>query len=116
MFWPFNKKYELWVTYNKDDRVLGEPAPIRESHRFLVNRKIKITPKHIKFKDDTWSLLEFQNINLALVTQEEHPNHFAVVDERLSKNKKMKYHRDGIGYIYSQDIDNNFIEIINRKS
>ena len=43
-------------------------------------------------------------------------DHFAVVDERLSKNKKMKYHRDGIGYIYSQDIDNNFIEIINRKS
>ena len=71
---------------------------------------------NIKFKDDTWSLLEFQNINLALVTQEEHPDHFAVVDERLSKNKKMKYHRDGIGYIYSQDIDNNFIEIINRKS
>ena len=60
MFWPFNKKYELWVTYNKGDRVLGEPAPIRESHRFLVNRKIKITPKHIKFKDDKWRLVEIK--------------------------------------------------------
>ena len=46
---------------------------------------------NIKFKDDTWSLLEFQNINLALVTQEKHPNHFAVVDENLSKNNNMKY-------------------------
>ena len=50
------------------------------------------------------------------MTQEEHPNHFAVVDENLSKNNNMKYHRDGIGYIYSQDIDNNFIEIIDRAS
>tara|TARA_B100001013_G_C24570247_1_gene426282 strand:- start:626 stop:952 length:327 start_codon:yes stop_codon:yes gene_type:complete len=71
---------------------------------------------NVKFEDDTWSLLEFQNINLALVTQEEHPNHFAVVDENLSKNNNMKYHRDGIGYIYSQDLDNNFIEIIDRPS
>ena len=71
---------------------------------------------NVKFEDDTWSLLEFQNINLALVTQEEHPNHFAVVDENLSKNSNMKYHRDGIGYIYSQDLDNNFIEIIDRPS
>ena len=71
---------------------------------------------NVKFKDDTWSLLEFQNINLALVTQEEHPNHFAIVDENLSKNSNMKYHRDGIGYIYSQDLDNNFIEIIDRPS
>ena len=71
---------------------------------------------NVKFKDDTWSLLEFQNINLALVTQEEHPNHFAIVDENLSKNNNMKYHRDGIGYIYSQDLDNNFIEIIDRPS
>ena len=70
---------------------------------------------NVKFEDDTWSLLEFQNINLALVTQEEHPNHFAVVDENLSKNNNMKYHRDGIGYIYSQDLDNNFIEIIDRR-
>ena len=61
MFWPFNKKYELWVTYNKDDRVLGEPAPIRESHRFLVNRKMKITPKHMKFKDHKWRLVEIKS-------------------------------------------------------
>ena len=71
---------------------------------------------NVKFKDVTWSLLEFQNINLALVTQEEHPNHFAIVDENLSKSNNMEYHRDGIGYIYSQDLDNNFIEIINRPS
>ena len=62
MFWPFNKKYELWVTYNKDDRVLGEPAPIRESHRFVVNRNIKITPKHIKFIDHKWRLVEIKSM------------------------------------------------------
>jgi hypothetical protein len=61
MFWPFNKKYELWITYNKNDKVPGEPAPIRESHRFIVSKKIKITPKHIKFKDDKKRRVEIKS-------------------------------------------------------
>ena len=55
-------RFELWITYNKDDRVFGEPAPIRESHRFVVKKKIKITPKHIRFRDHQWRLVEIKSV------------------------------------------------------
>lgn len=71
---------------------------------------------NIKYHDKTWAMLSFQNISIALVTPGEHPPHFAIVKESLNKDKKIKYHRDGIGYIYSNDIDNNVIELVDRKS
>ena len=46
----------------------------------------------------------------------EHPAHFAVVKESLTNDVKIKYHRDGIGYVYSNDLDNNIIELVDRKS
>ena len=69
----------------------------------------------VSYQDKTWALLKFENINLALVTKDEHPYHFAVVDKSLNK-EKIKYHRDGIGYIYTKDLDGNFIEILDRSS
>ena len=54
------QQYELWVTYNKDDRVFGEPAPIRDSHRFHARRIYKLSPKHIKLKDDKWRKIEIK--------------------------------------------------------
>jgi hypothetical protein len=55
------QQYELWVTYNKDDRVFGEPAPIRDSHRFHAKRIYKLSPKHIRFKDDKWRKIEIKS-------------------------------------------------------
>ena len=45
----------------------------------------------VKHKDATWAMLKFDNINLALVTEDEHPNHFAIVDHSIVNNKKIKY-------------------------
>jgi len=70
----------------------------------------------VKHQDATWAMLKFDNINLALVTEDEHPNHFAIVDRSIVKEKNIQYHRDGIGYIYSNDIDNNVIELVDRRS
>jgi|TARA_B110000003_G_scaffold274966_1_gene316267 extradiol dioxygenase family protein len=70
----------------------------------------------VKFKDSTWAMLKFDNINLALVTEDEHPNHFAVVDHSIVKQKNIKYHRDGIGYIYETDPNGNFIELLDQES
>ena len=70
----------------------------------------------VQYQDDTWAMLSFQNISIALVTPGEHPAHFAIVKESLNKDEKIKYHRDGIGYIYSNDIDNNVIELVDRRS
>ena len=51
-----------------------------------------------------------------LVTKNEHPNHFAIVDKEINENKDIQFHRDGIGYLYIQDPDSNYIELIDRKS
>ena len=37
----------------------------------------------VKHQDETWAMLQFSNINLALVLEDEHPNHFALVDPSL---------------------------------
>ena len=37
----------------------------------------------VKHQDETWALLKFANISLALVTPGEHPPHFAVVDKKI---------------------------------
>lgn len=68
------------------------------------------------YNDETWALIEFSNIKIALVMKAQHPNHFAIVDEKISENGHIKYHRDGVGYIYVVDPDFNYIEIIDRES
>ena len=32
------------------------------------------------YADDTWAFLQFNNIKIALVTNDQHPDHFAVLD------------------------------------
>ncbi|MFL2982791.1 MAG: VOC family protein [Candidatus Neomarinimicrobiota bacterium] len=70
----------------------------------------------IKFQDNSWALLVFKNISLALVLPGQHPLHFAIVDEDISKLDESKVHRDGIRYIYDKNPDSNIIERIDRPS
>ena len=70
----------------------------------------------VKHQDETWALLKFANISLALVTPGDHPPHIAVVDKKIINDPKSKAHRDGIHFIYEKDPDSNFIEIIDRPS
>ncbi len=68
------------------------------------------------YLDDTWALLKFDNISLALVTEGEHPNHFAIVDPNVKTDEKAKKHRDGIFFKYESDPSGNVVEIIHKKS
>ena len=68
----------------------------------------------VKHQDNTWALLSFENIQIALVTPGQHPPHFAVVDKTVATKHNKKTHRDGIHYIYEKDPDNNVIEKIDR--
>ena len=61
-----------------------------------------------KYKDRTWAILEFDNIDLALVLPHEHPPHIAFVDESIKGEK----HKDGSEYIYDHDTFGNIIERI----
>ena len=62
----------------------------------------------VKYQDDTWAILQFENINLALVLPHEHPPHIAFVDESIKGEK----HKDGSEYIYDHDTFGNIIERI----
>ena len=64
-----------------------------------------------KYKDKTWAILEFDNIDLALVLPHEHPPHIAFVDESIKGEK----HKDGSEYIYDHDTFGNIIEKIKYK-
>ena len=70
----------------------------------------------LSYEDETWALLKFDNISLALVTKDEHPNHFAIVDPMVKNDKNARKHRDDICYIYKKDPSGNVIEIINEPS
>ena len=70
----------------------------------------------IKYQDDTWALLKFDNISIALVTPGDHPPHFAVVDPNVTSDPNHKLHRDGIAFLYESDPDANTIEKIDRKT
>ena len=66
----------------------------------------------INYQDDTWALLDFANIQLALVTPGQHPTHIAVVDANAEKFGPLQRHRDGTQSIYITDPFGNAIEMI----
>ena len=45
--------YEIWVTYR-------DTFDQKETHKFIVKKKIKITPKHIIFKDINDRIVEIK--------------------------------------------------------
>ena len=94
------------------DHIAIQVEDVKKSAQYYLKR----FNCNLKYEDETWALLSFQNINLALVTKTQHPNHFAIVDTELSLSTEIKYHRDGIGYVYTEDPDSNSIEIIDRQS
>ena len=73
----------------------------------------------IKYQDDTWASLNVGGTTLALTIAKQHPPHFAFTLEKFSdfpEGHEIKYHRDGIGYIYKKDPSGNHIEILDQSS
>ena len=67
----------------------------------------------IKHQDNTWALIGFKNIQIALVTPGQHPPHFAVVDEQVATHRN----KNSPGWntlFYFEDPDKNVIEKIDR--
>jgi catechol 2,3-dioxygenase-like lactoylglutathione lyase family enzyme len=65
----------------------------------------------IIYCDDTWAFLQFENIKLALVVEDEHPYHIAFeTDEKGVLNGTL--HRDGSVSKYVKDPSGNTIELI----
>ena len=75
---------------------------------YLDNFKCEII-----YSDKTWAFIKFNNTKLALVVNDEHPPHFAILDKNLKRGKKVVEHRDGSFSKYLKDEDGNYIELVN---
>lgn len=66
----------------------------------------------VTYQDETWAMLKFDNISLAIVVPDQHPAHFAIENQEAEKYGKLKTHRDGTASFYTKDPFGNAVEII----
>ncbi len=68
----------------------------------------------IAYQDETWALLVFANLRLALVIPAQHPPHIAFQHQHAEQFGPLKTHRDGTRSVYVQDPAGNSVEIMGR--
>jgi catechol 2,3-dioxygenase-like lactoylglutathione lyase family enzyme len=66
----------------------------------------------VSYQDETWAMLEFANMRLALVVPQQHPGHIAFVHPDAEKFGTLKPHRDGTRSVYIKDSAGNHVEIL----
>jgi len=66
----------------------------------------------ILYSDDTWAIVQFENINLAFVIKSQHPSHFAFRIYEFDDDTTIKIHRDGTESAYKKDPWGNIYELI----
>ena len=66
----------------------------------------------VKYQDETWALLGFDNVSLALVIPSQHPAHIGFVSPDAEKFGTLKTHRDGTRSCYVRDPAGNSVEIL----
>ena len=66
----------------------------------------------IVYLDDTWAMLRFENMYLALVVPGQHPPHIAIEHEGAEAYGTLIKHRDGTESIYINDSEGNTLELM----
>lgn len=66
----------------------------------------------IAYQDESWALLKFENISVALVLPNQHPPHFAITRDDVTPFGTPMPHRDGTSSVYIQDPNGNHIEML----
>jgi catechol 2,3-dioxygenase-like lactoylglutathione lyase family enzyme len=66
----------------------------------------------VTYQDETWAMLDFANVKLALVIPSQHPPHLAFVSPEAEQFGELKPHRDGTRSIYVADPAGNPVEIL----
>ncbi len=66
----------------------------------------------ILYSDDTWAVVQFENIKLAFVVSSQHPSHFAFRVNKFGDCDTVKTHRDGTESSYKKDPWGNIYELI----
>ncbi len=70
----------------------------------------------VAYQDETWALLRFANIQLALVIPEQHPPHLAIRRPDAGQFGRLVTHRDGTRSCYIEDPSGNAVEIMDSAS
>ena len=66
----------------------------------------------MQYQDESWALLGFDNVRLALVLPEQHPPHIAFVHPEAERFGPLRPHRDGTRSIYLRDSEGNAVEML----
>ena len=69
----------------------------------------------VAYQDPTWALLQFSNMQLALVIPSQHPPHIAFEHPHAERFGPLKAHRDGTRSTYLADSAGNPVEIMARE-
>jgi catechol 2,3-dioxygenase-like lactoylglutathione lyase family enzyme len=70
----------------------------------------------VDYQDETWALLGFQNVQLALVVPNQHPPHICVARDDAERFGTLKPHRDGTSSVYVRDPAGNAVEVLKQQS
>ncbi|MEX2515526.1 MAG: VOC family protein [Gammaproteobacteria bacterium] len=68
----------------------------------------------VAYQDDTWALLNFDNLQLAFVIPGQHPPHIAFERPDAAGFGELKTHRDGTASVYIKDPSGNNIEVMQK--
>lgn len=66
----------------------------------------------VEYQDDTWAMLNFSNIKIALVVSSQHPPHIGIIRDDAGLFGKLKTHRDGSESCYISDPSKNILEVL----
>lgn len=70
----------------------------------------------VKYQDQSWALLGFDNIDVALVLPGQHPPHVGIPRPDAGRFGELRTHRDGSASVYIRDPGGNALEIIDSAS
>lgn len=70
----------------------------------------------VAYQDDTWAMLQFANLQMALVLPEQHPPHIGFAMPEAEKYGTLKTHRDGTRSVYTSDPFGNVVEMMDDQS
>lgn len=70
----------------------------------------------VTYQDETWAMLKFANLSMALVVPHQHPAHLGFVTPRAAEFGPLKTHRDGTASIYISDPSGNAVELLSPES
>jgi hypothetical protein len=70
----------------------------------------------VSYQDETWAMLQFANLHLALVIPGEHPPHIGFATPQAADFGELRTHRDGSRSIYISDVAGNALELLDPDS